>query len=132
MPSIFAHNAASAHRATRRILSPSSDIAGRPLRLWWPSTGLSSRRQITESNSNVIPAFEGTRKREEVDVTGGLKTPTISHMFHAELKDFPTANPPRAGVCFNAGPTFAESVMYFVVRATTVAGIVEIEATDEP
>jgi hypothetical protein len=132
--SLFAANVATAHRSISAMLSPASDARGRKLMLWWPATNLANRREVTEMNfhSPPIVAFIGPTKRDAVAAAGLTVSPQRTMTFAAELKDFPTGNLPRTGVCFLAGPAFEEATFYRCTAASTVAGLVEIEASVEP
>jgi hypothetical protein len=121
------------HRGVARVLSPANDVHGRPLRLWWPDADLGDRRTVSVNyHEPPIQAFIGQGRRESTPTNMGLPSiPQVTVTFAAELEHFPAAVPPEEGVCFLAGPTLDEATMYRVVRATTVAGLVEIEATVE-
>ncbi len=121
------------HRGVSRVLSPANDAAGRPLRLWWPDSDLADRRTVAAHfHEPPIPAFVGQGRRDSTATGMGLPAiPQITVTFAAEMEHFPAAVPPEEGVCFLAGPTQAEATLYRVLRATTVAGLVEIEAAVE-
>lgn len=121
------------HRANMRVLSPANDVHGRPLKLWWPNADLADRRTVAASyHEPPIPAFIGQGRRETTPTNIGLPgIPQVTVTFAAELAHFPAAVPPDEGVCFLAGPALEEATLYRVVRATTAAGLVEIEATVE-
>ena len=133
--SLFATATAAAHHTVRRLLSPAQDACcGRPLKIWWPARNLANRREITEQDYHNPPiaAFMGPSRRDAVAAAGLTVVPQRTMTFAAEMKDFPTAVPPRSGVCFLAGPSFEEATFYCATQATNVAGIVEIEASLEP
>jgi hypothetical protein len=123
-----------AHRAVSRVLSPANDPHGRPLRLWWPAADLGDRRTVgAHFHEPLIPAFMGQGRRDSTPTNLGLAViPQVTVTFAAELIHFPSAVLPSEGICFLAGPTQEEATFYRVLRATTVAGLVEIEATVEP
>jgi hypothetical protein len=132
--SLFATATAAAHHSIRRLLSPALDPSGRQLKLWWPKKNMPNRREVTEMNfhSPPIVAFMGPTKRDAVAAAGLTVSPQRTMTFAAEMKDFPTDNLPRTGICFLAGPAFEESTFYRCTAASNVAGIVEIEASVEP
>ncbi|TXH15737.1 MAG: hypothetical protein E6R03_06705 [Hyphomicrobiaceae bacterium] len=121
------------HRSVSRVLSPANDAQGRPLRIWWPDSDLADRRTVeAHFHDPPIPAFLGQGRRESVPTNLGLTAiPQVTVTFAAEFGLFPAAVPPEEGVCFLAGPSLAEATLYRTIRATTVAGLVEIEATVE-
>ena len=132
--SLYATATAAAHHTISRLLSPALDVRGRHLKLWWPATNLANRREVTEMNfhSPPIVAFMGPSRRDAVAAAGLTVSPQRTMTFAAEMKDFPTGNLPRTGVCFLAGPAFEEATFYRCTQASNVAGIVEIEASVEP
>jgi len=132
--SIFGTALTAAHRAASRVFSPAGDAGGRPLRLWWPAHDLSDRRTVAvEFHEPPIIAFVGQGRRDSASSNIGLAVlPQVTVTFAAELAHFPAAVLPAEGICFLAGPTQEEATFYRVIRSTSVAGLVEIEAAVEP
>ncbi len=133
MASLFANALGAAHRATSRILSGANDAQGRPLKIWWPLSRSVSARSIGDAGTFAAPiiAIAGPSKRDAVAAAALAILPGTSLTFSAELRLFPATNLPREGVYFMAGPTLDEAIFYCCSRATSVAGIVEIEATQQ-
>lgn len=129
--SIFAQAAATAFKTTRSFLGPSAD--GAALLIWWPTTWpMANKRGIeTTFHTPLIKAMKGPGRRTGQPAGGALEVPESTVTFGLASADLPVGVPAVRGLHFMAGTTRETAVIYRVLVVNEVAGMVELEATED-
>ena len=129
--SIFAMAVGAAFQASRTIMGPSAD--GDALLIWWPTTWpLTNKRGIeTTFHTPLIRAMKGPGRRTAAVAVGAAEVPESTVTFALASKDLPAGVPAVRGIHFMAGTTRETAQIYRALVVNEVAGMVEIEATED-
>lgn len=129
--SIFAQAAQASFRIARDIIGPSVD--GSRLLIWWPTSWpLSNKRAIaTTFHTPLVKAMKGPGRRTGQAALGALEAPESTVTFAFSSADLPAGVPAVRGIHFRAGTTAETARFYRALVVNDVAGLVEIEATED-
>lgn len=122
---------AAAFRTSRAIIGP--EVDGRALLIWWPTSWpMTNKRGIeTTFHTPLVKAFKGPGRRNGVSAGGAGEVPESTVTFAMEARDLPAGVPPVRGIHFMAGVDRASAQIYRALVVSSVAGLVEIEATED-